>query len=177
MNNNNAFTLMELVVAMIIVTVMTAGGLYIYSGIIASSSATAVAKSITQLEKAVDSYAQMNGGSYTNISPSMMQANELLPASWTIKGNWGYPKNADGPVSGYYIGQNMWGVTGSYIIGLNAPTMTNAQALNICNTLENSIDAFGFNGTNYNLPQYNCPGVIPDNKNAIGYSEIFFGFE
>ncbi|MHB8231507.1 MAG: type II secretion system protein [bacterium] len=176
--NNKGFTLMEIIVAMIVVGILSAGGLMVYNGLIASSSATSAAKALTQLESAANSYAQLNGGSYAGISPSVLQENELLPASWTVSGNWAVPKNANELVQSYYIGtgQSVWGVTGSYIIGINAPSMTNAQALSICNALENSIDSIGVDGVSYNLPQYNCAGVIPDNRNIIAGNGLFFGF-
>lgn len=139
---SQGFTLMEIIVAMIVVGILSAGGLMVYNGLIASSNVTAAVQSISQIESAVNSYMQVNGGNIqppTGISlPEAMQENDLLPSSWTVSGDMVTPLN-QGFVQGYYISDG--GVSGQqeYIIGIVASRLTNAQALNICNSLENSI--------------------------------------
>ena len=177
--NGSGFTLVELILAMLIVAILTSGGLYVYSGLISSSKITAAIKNITTLEAAANSYAEINGGSYKTIEPSEMQIDKLMPSSWNTNGNWAYPLNNNGLIKKYFIGQNIWGVSGSYAIGIYSQSITNLQALNICRALENSISSIGFNGNSYNLPQYRCSLIVPDNNKLLSsssQSEIFFGF-
>ena len=140
--SNDGFTLMEIIVAMIVVGILSAGGLMVYNGLIGSSNVTAAVQSITKIESAVNSYMQVNGGSIMPPSgvslPYAMQEDNLLPASWTVSGNNVTPPN-QGFIEGYFISTNSNPGQYRYIIGINAPQMTNAQALNICNSLENSI--------------------------------------
>lgn len=177
--NGNGFTLVELIIAMLIVAILTSGGLYIYSGLISSSKITATIKNITTLEAAANSYAEINGGSYKTIEPSEMQTDKLIPLSWNVNGNWAYPLNNNDLIKKYFIGQDIWGISGSYAIGIYSQSITNLQALNICRALENSISSIGFNGNSYNLPQYRCSLIVPDNNKLLSsssQSEIFFGF-
>ena len=147
--SNDGFTLMEIIVAMIVVGILSAGGLMVYNGLIGSSNVTATVQSITKIESAVNSYIQVNGG---NIDPPpgltlplAMQEDNLLPASWTVSGNNVTPPNP-GFIQGYFISTNSNPGQYQYIIGVSAPQMTNAQALNICNSLENSISGVSASG-------------------------------
>ena len=114
----------------------------VYNGLIGSSNVTATVQSITKIESAVNSYMQVNGGSIMPPPgaslPYAMQEDNLLPASWTVNGNNVAPPN-QGFIQSYFISTNSNPGQYRYIIGINAPQMTNAQALNICNSLENSI--------------------------------------
>ncbi len=136
------FTLMEIIVAMIVVGILSAGGLMVYNGLIESSNVTATVQAISKIESAVNSYAQVNGGSIvppTGVSlPHAMQDDSLIPSSYTVNGDNVTPPNP-GFVQSYYIfiGSNPGQY--NYAIGIIAPQMTNAQALNICNSVENSI--------------------------------------
>ncbi len=147
--SNDGFTLMEIIVAMIVVGILSAGGLMVYNGLIGSSNVTATVQSIIKIESAVNSYMQVNGG---NIDPPpgltlplAMQEDNLLPASWTVSGNNVTPPNP-GFIQGYFISTNSNPGQYQYIIGVSAPQMTNAQALNICNSLENSISGVSASG-------------------------------
>ena len=148
-NNNDGFTLMEIIVAMIVVGILSAGGLMVYNGLIGSSNVTATVQSVTKIESAVNSYMQVNGGSIMPPSgvslPYAMQEDNLLPASWTVSGNNVVPPNP-GFVQSYFISTDSNPGQYQYIIGINAPQMTDAQALNICNSLENSISGVDSNG-------------------------------
>ena len=148
--NGNGFTLMEIIVAMIVVGILSAGGLMVYNGLIGSSNVTATVQSVTKLESAVNSYMQVNGGSIippAGVSlPYAMQEDNLLPSSWTVNGNNVIPPNA-GFVSAYQISTDSNPGQYIYVIGINAPQMTNAQALNICNSLENSISGVDTEGS------------------------------
>jgi prepilin-type N-terminal cleavage/methylation domain len=100
---SGGFTLMEIIVAMIVVGILSAGGLMVYNGLIGSSNVTAAVQSITKIESAVNSYMQVNGGSIMpppGVSlPYAMQEDNLLPASWTVSGN-----NVTPPNPGFYRG-------------------------------------------------------------------------
>ena len=153
--NDSGFTLMEIIVAMIVVGILSAGGLMVYNGLIGSSNVTAAIQSISKLESAVNSYMQVNGGSIIPPSgvslPYAMQENNLLPPSWTVNGNNVMPPNP-GFVESFYIAAGANPGQYNYVIGINAPQMTNAQALNICNSLENSISGVSSNGNiNFNI--------------------------
>ncbi len=148
-SNDGGFTLMEIIVAMIVVGILSAGGLMVYNGLIGSSNVTAAVQSISKLESAVNSYMQVNGGSIIPPSgvslPYAMQEDNLLPASWTVNGNSVMPPNP-GFIQSYFINTNANPGQYNYVIGISAPQMTNAQALNICNSLENSISGVDVNG-------------------------------
>ncbi|MHB1661650.1 MAG: type II secretion system protein [bacterium] len=150
LNSNGGFTLMEIIVAMIVVGILSAGGLMVYNGLIGSSNVTATVQSIAKLESAVNSYMQVNGGIIMPPSgvslPYAMQEDNLLPASWTVSGNSVMPPNP-AFIQSYFIGTNSNPGQYEYIIGINAPQMTNAQALNICNSLENSISGVSSGGS------------------------------
>jgi len=147
--SSDGFTLMEIIVAMIVVGILSAGGLMVYNGLIGSSNVTAAVQSITKIESAVNSYIQVNGGSIIPLPgvslPYAMQEDNLLPASWTVSGNDVTPPNP-GFIEDYVISANSNPGQYTYIIGINAPQMTNAQALNICNSLENSISGVSASG-------------------------------
>ena len=176
--NNGGFTLMEIIVAMIVVGILSAGGLMVYNGLIGSSNVTAAVQSITKIESAVNSYMQVNGGSIMPPSgvslPYAMQEDNLLPASWTVSGNNVTPPN-QGFIEGYFISTNSNPGQYQYIIGINAPQMTNAQALNICNSLENSISGVSASAN----PVFNIGGgqtCLSDlfNGNAAGADNSAF---
>jgi hypothetical protein len=92
---------------------------------------------------------QVNGGSIMPPSgvslPYAMQEDNLLPSSWTVNGNSVVPPNP-GFLQSYFIGTDSNPGQYEYFIGINAPQMTNAQALNICDSLENSISGVSSNG-------------------------------
>lgn len=148
--NEAGFTLMEIIVAMIVVGILSAGGLMVYNGLIGSSNVTATVQSISKLESAVNSYMQVNGGSIIppqGVSlPYAMQEDALLPSSYTVNGNSVIPPNP-GFAQSYYIFTNANPGQYNYGIGVAAPQMTNAQALNICNSLENSISGVSSDGS------------------------------
>ncbi|MFW0884563.1 type II secretion system protein [Candidatus Acidulodesulfobacterium sp. H_13] len=153
--NASGFTLMEIIVAMIIVGILSAGGLMVYNGLIGSSNVTAAVQSISKLESAVNSYVQVNGGSIIPPAgitlPHAMQENNLIPASWTVNASDVTPPN-QGFVQSYYIATNASPGRYDYVIGIVAPQMTNAQALNICDSLENSISGVNANeSTGFNI--------------------------
>ncbi len=178
--NNGGFTLMEIIVAMIVVGILSAGGLMVYNGLIGSSNVTATVQSVIKLESAVNSYMQVNGGSIippSGISlPYAMQEDNLLPSSWTVSGDNVIPPNA-GFVAGYQISTNSNPGQYIYVIGINAPQMTNAQALNICNSLENSISGVNAGGGPvFNIGSgQNCLSDLFDGNAASANNSNFQG--
>jgi prepilin-type N-terminal cleavage/methylation domain-containing protein len=178
--NGTGFTLMEIIVAMIVAGILSAGGLMVYNGLIGSSNVTAAIQSISKLESAVNSYMQVNGGSIIpppGVSlPYAMQENNLLPPSWTVNGNNVMPPNP-GFVESFYIAAGANPGQYNYVIGINAPQMTNAQALNICNSLENSISGVDANGNvNFNIGNgQTCLSDLFGNDANNANSSIFQG--
>lgn len=179
-NNNGGFTLMEIIVAMIVVGILSAGGLMVYNGLIGSSNVTATVQSITKLESAVNSYMQVNGGSIIppqGVSlPYAMQEDDLLPSSWAVNGENVVPPNP-GFVQNYYISTNSSPGQYIYVIGINAPQMSNAQALNICNSIENSISGVS-NGGNavFNIGNgQNCLNDLFNGNAANANNSTFQG--
>ncbi len=151
----SGFTLMEIIVAMIVVGILSAGGLMVYNGLIESSNVTATVQSVGKLEHAVSSFIQVNGGTITPPTgltlAQAMQEDNLVPPSWNVNGAEIIPPNAsfvqyyyissDAPAGGYY-----------YVLGISAPQMTNSQALNICDSIENSISGVSSDGsTSFNI--------------------------
>ncbi|MHB8232140.1 MAG: type II secretion system protein [bacterium] len=180
LKSNGGFTLMEIIVAMIVVGILSAGGLMVYNGLIGSSNVTATVQSVTKLESAVNSYMQVNGGSIIPASgvslPYAMQEDNLLPASWTVSGSSVIPPNP-GFIQSYIIGTNSNPGQYEYTIGINAPQMTNAQALNICDSLENSISGISSNGsTDINIGSgQTCLSDLFNNNAAAADNSTFQG--
>ncbi|MDA8052943.1 MAG: prepilin-type N-terminal cleavage/methylation domain-containing protein [Deltaproteobacteria bacterium] len=178
--NGAGFTLMEIIVAMIVVGILSAGGLMVYNGLIGSSNVTAAIQSISKLESAVNSYMQVNGGSIIPppgvALPYAMQEDNLLPSSWTVNGNNVMPPN-QGFVESFYIAAGANPGQYNYVIGINAPQMTNAQALNICDSLENSISGVDANGNvNFNIGNgQTCLSDLFGNDANNANSSIFQG--
>lgn len=174
------FTLMEIIVAMIVVGILSAGGLMVYNGLIESSNVTATVQAVSKIESAVNSYMQVNGGSIippAGVSlPHAMQNNSLLPSSYTVNGDNVTPPNP-GFVQSYYIFTSANPGQYNYAIGIIAPHMTNAQALSICNSIENSISGVS-NGKNaeFNIGNgQTCLSDLFDNNAANVNHSVFNG--
>lgn len=180
LKSGSGFTLMEIIVAMIVVGILSAGGLMVYNGLIGSSNVTATVQSITKLESAVNSYMQVNGGSIVpppGVSlPYAMQENNLLPTSWTVNGNSVVPPNPTF-IQSYFINTNSNPGQYEYTIGINAPQMTNAQALNICDSLENSISGISSDGSAvFNIGRgQTCISDLFNDNAAAANNSVFQG--
>lgn len=83
LNNNTGFTMMELIVAMIIVSILTAGGLYVYSKYMSVSKVTSAAGQVNALKASVLNYMSQNQGSIQGVTVSTMVTQGILGKSWT----------------------------------------------------------------------------------------------
>jgi prepilin-type N-terminal cleavage/methylation domain-containing protein len=82
-HGNYGFTMMELIVAMIIISILTSGGLYIYSKYMGISRVTAAINQISSMKASVLNYMSQNQGSISNISVTNMINSGVLGKSWT----------------------------------------------------------------------------------------------
>ena len=152
----------------------------VYNGLIGSSNVTATVQSIAKIESAVDSYMQVNGGSIippAGISlPYAMQEDALLPSSYAVNGDSVVPPNP-GFVQSYYIFTDANQGQYNYDIGIVAPQMTNAQALNICDSLENSISGISNDGSaEFNIGNgQTCLGDLFNNNVGNANNSTFQG--
>lgn len=178
MVNNKGFTLVEIIIAILIAAILTAAGLYVYSGLTDSAKISVMVQNITKLKKLTKQYAEMNGYSFSNLSAASMKTDELLPSAWSTDGNWGYPPNRD-MVAGYWIGVGPWGVPGAFAIGVGGINLTSAMALNICNDFENQLAGIGYEDASYNIsPTSTCANIITNpNTTLLSDQEFFLGFE
>ncbi len=187
LQNNKGFTLIELIIAMIIISIITAGNIYIYGGFISSAQVSSTVSNINKLSKACVTYSSDNGGSFNGLTAYMLQQDSLLPNGWLVSSeennqNNANPLNNKGIVADYWIGEPKdWGINinANYIIGIMSLSMTDRQALQICNALENQISYIIWRDTPYSLPGSTCAGVIPNNNTLISNSSgsaILFGF-
>jgi prepilin-type N-terminal cleavage/methylation domain-containing protein len=83
LNNNAGFTMMELIVAMIIVSILTAGGLYVYSKYMGISKVTSAAGQVNAMKASVLNYMSQNQGSIQGVTVSDMVTQGVLGKSWT----------------------------------------------------------------------------------------------
>ncbi|MHB1680418.1 MAG: prepilin-type N-terminal cleavage/methylation domain-containing protein [bacterium] len=185
LQNNKGFTLIELIIAMIIISIITAGSIYIYDGFISSAQVSSTVSNIEKLSKACVTYSSDNGGSFNGLTAAALQQDSLLPDSWLLPVSGGEnvnPLNNKGIVADYWIGEpNDWplNINANYIIGIMSLSMTDRQALQMCDALENQISYIIWQDTAYSLPGSACATVIPDNNTLISDSSgatILFGF-
>lgn len=81
--NKEGFTLMELVIALIIVSIMSAGGLYVYSKYLGLSKVTTTLGQVSAVKAGVLNYMGQNNGSISDISIQSMVTQGILGESWT----------------------------------------------------------------------------------------------
>ncbi len=187
LQNNKGFTLIELIIAMIIISIITAGSIYIYGGFISSAQVSSTVSNVEKLSKACVTYSSDNGGSFNGLTAAALQQDSLLPDGWLVSSeennqNNVNPLNNKGIVADYWIGEPKdWplNINANYIIGIMSLSMTDRQALQICNALENQISYIIWQDTAYSLQGSACAAVIPDNNTLISDdsgSTILFGF-
>ena len=168
---------MELLITITAILVLSAMGIGVYFGVISKADTGGIVNNINQLKQVVQTYAENNGGSLNNISAANLQSNGILPSNWSVSGSLAVPPNA-GVVSGYYITQGADGMTGdAFDIGFTGPNITNNIVQSVCDTFENYIIEFAYNGTAYPVSTggTNC-GVIPSNNDDIT-APFYLGFE
>ena len=178
--NNYGFTLAELVIVIALIGVLAALALGPLKGIWSSSEVSAVTQNISKLKSTCKQYAKMNGYNFNGLSAQVLQADGLLPASWTLTDpNDIYPPNHS--FTGYWIGSpGPFGVQGSFIIGVDSQnnSITNNMALQLCNNFINQLAGFVYNNTVYAVAASNsCSIVIPGNNSTIPSGQFFLSFQ
>ena len=183
LKNDNGFTLAELVIVIALIGALAALALGPLKGLWSSSEISAVTQNISKLKSTCKQYAQMNGYSFSGLSAQALQADGLLPASWTMDGSGDlydiFPPNHS--FTGYWIGSpGPFGVQGSFIIGVDSQnnSITNNTALQLCNNFVNQLAGFVYNNTAYAVAASNsCSIVIPRNNSPIPSGQFFLGFQ
>ena len=132
--NKGGFTLLELIVVMIIITIIASQVIASFKGASDSGRIAAALNSIKAIQTAAMSYFNNNGGSCNGISVSSLVAGNYLPGTFTGTNT------------------NPWG--GNYVVAVNANdatqfnlTMTNisqADANILNNDLQNSAQAVNY---------------------------------
>ena len=177
LKNDNGFTLIEILVAVTILVILAAAGLKVYYGVFGKADVGAIVNNVNQLETVANEYVMSNGGSFTGISASAMQADGDLPKNWSVNSGLATPPNQS-IVSGYYITQGADGITGdSFDIGFQGPQITYTEVNNICVAFENKIIEFGYNGSAYPISTggTNCAAIPIDN--TVITQAFYLGFE
>ena len=143
LKSQEGFTLAELIIVMVIIAIIAAASIGIYTGMFGSADVTAITGNISKLKADCEQYASMNGGGYTSISASALQTDGLLPSTgWTVGTSPAYtatPPNTS-LVSSYYIGPAV-DTGASFVIGFT-PSVSSfpwQAALQICNNFANQI--------------------------------------
>ena len=130
-------------------------------------------------------YALRNNGSYKGLNVLALKDDDILPKGWFVNS-----KNSVTPFGfgeyyygyrglSFYVGQNVRGLNGSYVIGIYAPNMTNSKALFICNHFKKFINGFAYNGKGYSLKQFSCSNIIKNNSKTLkmdSANQFFLGF-
>jgi prepilin-type N-terminal cleavage/methylation domain-containing protein len=137
LSNKKGFTLLELIVVMVIITIIASQVISSFKGASENGRVAAALNSIKAIQTAAMSYFNNNGGSCTGISVTTLVSGNYLPGSFT-------GTNA-----------NPWG--GNYIVAVNANnatqfnlsmtniSQTNATTLN--SALQNSAQAVNYVAT------------------------------
>jgi len=134
LNNKKAFTLLELIVVMVIITIIASQVIASFKGAADNGRIASALNSIKAIQTAAMGYFNNNGGSCTGISVANLVAGNYLPGTFT-------GTNA-----------NPWG--GNYSVAVNANnatqfnlSMTNisqADATLLNNALQNSAQAVDY---------------------------------
>ena len=181
-NNEDGFTLAELVIVIALIGILAALALGPLKGLWSSGKVSAITQNISKIKSECYLYAQMNGGSFSGLSAQAMQTDGLLPANWTLIS--GYPSDIFPPnhsFTGYWIGQNPpGGPQGSFTIGVDSEnnSITNKMALQLCNNFMNQIAGFVYAEDQYAVSDSNsCSAVIPGNNSPIPSGQFFLNFQ
>jgi prepilin-type N-terminal cleavage/methylation domain-containing protein len=137
LSNKKGFTLLELIVVMVIITIIASQVIASFKGASDNGRVAAALNSIKAIQTAAMGYFNNNGGSCTGISVAVLVGGNYLPGTFTG------------------INANPWG--GSYTVAVNANnstqfnlsmtniSQTNATTLN--NALQNSAQAVNYVAT------------------------------
>ena len=178
LNNQDGFTLIEILIALVIIGVLAAISIGGYVHMQSTAATGGIVNNIQKLETIADQYAAMNSGSFSGIDAAALQNDGLLPQGWTTSGNEAEPPNQS-TVSVYYITTGVLSLGSSYDIGIlgTGNGVTDSMVYSVCVDFENKIDGFMYNGsvTQITTGGTNC-NVIPTDNKAIT-SPFYLGFE
>lgn len=179
--NNKGLTLLDTLLAVLVIGIIGASGLLIYKNFIPTMETGALTKNISTLRGMCEQYAKMNGFSYSGISAQQLQSEKILPSSWTLSGggdiNDIFPPGHS--LVGYWIGSSVE-VQGAFVIGIDSQNnaVTNQMALNLCDNFINQLAGFIYNNTAYTVTSADsCRAIIPANNFPIPSGQFFLGFE
>ena len=180
-NNQDGFTLIEILIAFVLIGIMAAIGVSVYMHANSTAATGGIVSNIQKFETVADQYASMNSGTYTGMDAQALQSDALLPNGWTVEGGGveAVPPNTS-TVAGYFITTGALGTGNSaYDIGFSGTGngVTDIMVHSICLDFENKIDAFEYNGgvTTVTTGGTNCNVIPTDNKAITG--AFWLGFE
>lgn len=146
LSNDSGFTLMEIIIAFLIIAVLAAASIGAYSLIVGNANVTSTINNVGKLRTLAVEYAGDNSGSYNTITPYNMQQDGVLPTGWNVSsGSYvGIPPN-NSFVSEYAIGPATGPDQGTLIIGMQfTDEATYSNIENICNGFINSLTGYTF---------------------------------
>jgi prepilin-type N-terminal cleavage/methylation domain-containing protein len=155
--NNKGFTLLELLATIIVSGIILAASIGIYGAAMKNAEMTGAINGVQNIQTIAGYYAQENGN-FNGLNGQILQADKLMPSGWTYGGT---NDNRLIPVStafvSYYwlgpeIGNTLGFTAGNYIVGIDIPTLTDAQAQVLCNSFSGQLQQYAFGGTVYSLP-------------------------
>lgn len=184
--NEKGFTLFEILVVMMIIAIVSAASILVYSNLTSQAVSSQLSQNITDLQGEVRQYVKMNGYTLNNLSAGSLQNDGLIPSNWSVQSNadWVVPSNPD-QVSQYYIGLTPpYGAAqsgGIFTIGFQtASVLTNTQILTICREFLNQISGVAFNGQGYSTASgggcQSC-SCIASGDGAVQDNQFFLAFE
>lgn len=179
LKNEDGFTLIEILVALIVVGLLAAVSIGGYIHMQSTAATGGIVSNIQKFETKTKQYAFMNSGSFTGLSAAALQSDGLLPKGWTTSSDEAVPPNTS-TISAYYITTGALGLNeSSFDIGFagNGNSVTDTMVHAICLDFENKIDGFMYNGsvTQITTGGTNCNAIPLDNTAITG--TFYLGFE
>ncbi|MHB8231508.1 MAG: type II secretion system protein [bacterium] len=138
-DNENGFTLLEILVAMAIVGILAAAYITVFRPLFGQSKVTAAVGSIDNLKTNAITYANQNSGSFSSISIANMVTAGLLGDNWN---------NVCPPASGEIAHCNPW--NGAYEINAVNSDVFNVELINIPEANAYAISSQMWNSTDNN---------------------------
>ena len=178
-NNESGFTLIEILVAVVVIGLLAAISIKALIGVQKTAATGGIVSNIQKFKAISEQYASMNSGSMNGINAQNLQSDNLLPKGWTTSGPEAVPPNT-ATVAAYYITTGALGLNeSSYDVGFagNGNSITDSMVHTICNDFENKIDGFMYNGavTQITTGGTNCNAIPLDNAAITGI--FYLGFE
>ena len=178
LKNEDGFTLIEILIALIVIGIMAALAITGYSNMRSAAITGGIVNNVQKFETIAEQYTAMNSGSFSGISAQALQQDGLLPKGWIANSNEAEPPN-QASVSAYYINTGALGLSEAYDVGFagNGNSITDSMVHTICNDFANKIDGFGYNGTVIAIQTggTDCNAIPSDNNPITGIFTL--GFE